>query len=210
MEFIEVWKLRKASLCFDGIALDHILQNKLRPYGFAVDCFEHSTIDADCRELCYEDVDFIYYVWCGLHIGSRSGITHCSRTEQAGDDHKMNGLRISAVFSRTTSEDSGVLSDELYVFATDKEHPNADLNGFSRLSYGFFMDRVAWDKELTNILVRFEPDDTEEVLEQQFFDIRADCHGEHIILRIMLDPNWNNRFGAVQNDLQNGQSPDMG
>lgn len=197
LELIELWKLRKDSLCLDGIILDTVLQNKLRPDGFIID---PQCIGSDFREF-----ESIYYVWCGLHVGSRSEIFHYKQPEQAGDDNEMNGLKISAVISHRIAPDgSSVLSDELCVFATDKEHPNSGLNSISRIPYDLFMDEVVWDDNLTNLLVHFEPDEINDVLERQFIDIPIKYHDRRILLRLIFNPNWNILFIVIQNKLQDG------
>ncbi len=197
LEFIELWKLRKDSLCLDGIVLDAVLQNKLRPDGFIVD---PQGVGSAFREF-----ESIYYVWCGLHVGSKSETFHYKQPEQAGDDHEMNGLKISAVVSHRVAPDgSSVLSDELCVFATDKEHPDSGLNSISRIPYDLFMEEVIWDDHLTNLLVHFEPDEINDALERQFIDIPVKYHDRRILLRLMLNPNWDILFIVIQNKLQEG------
>lgn len=168
LEFIELWKLRRKSFCLDGI-LDNVLKNKLRPNGYVVDPVEHSTIDADCADLYLGKEELVYYVWCGLHVGSQTELLYYNPPGQTGEDKEMNGLKISAVFSHhVTPDGSAVLSDELCVFTTDNKQPNSGLNGISRVSYDFFMNEVVRDNGLTNLLIHFEPDETNDVLEQQF------------------------------------------
>ena len=41
------------------------------------------------------------------------------------------------------------------------------------------------------------------LLKQQFIDIPARYHDRRITLRLILNPNWNILFIAIQNDLQN-------
>lgn len=203
LNFIELWKLRKKSLCLDGIVLDNVLKDKLRPTGYVVNRFEHSSIDPDCTDLHFKNEDLIYYVWCGLHVGSQSEIFHYTQPEQTGDDNELNCLKVSAIFShRVTSDGRSVLSDQLCVYATDKEHSNSGLNGISRETYELFMDEVSWNNTLTNLLIRFDPDEVNDVLEQQFIDIPVKYHDERITLRLILNPNWNILFIVIQNKLQ--------
>ncbi len=197
LEFIELWKLRKDSLCLDGIVLDTVLQNKLRPDGFIV--------DPQCIGSEFREFDSIYYVWCGLHVGGQSEILYYKQPEQAGDNNEMNGLKISAVISHRVAPDgSSVLSDELCVFATDREHPDSSLNSIYRMPYDLFIDGVVWDDNLTNLLVHFEHDEINDVLEQQFIDIPVKYHDRRILLRLILNPNWNILFIVIQNKLQDG------
>lgn len=84
LEFIELWKLRRKSLCLDGIVLDNVLKNKLRPNGYVANRVEHSTIDPDCADLHFEKEELIYYVWCGLHVGSQTEILYYNPPEQTG------------------------------------------------------------------------------------------------------------------------------
>lgn len=205
LDFIELWKLRKKSLCLDGIVLDNVLKYKLRLTGYVVNRFEHRSIDPTCMDLHFENEDLIYYVWCGLHVGSQSEIFHYTPPEQTGNDDELNGLKISAVFSHhVTPDGNSVLSDQLCVFATDKEHSNSGLNGISRVPYDLFMDEVVWNNTLTNLLIRYDPDEVNGVLEQQFIDIPVKYHDRRILLRLMLNPNWNILFIVIQNKLQDG------
>ena len=204
LNFIELWKLRKKSMCLDGIVLDSILKDKLRPTGYVVNRFDHSSIDPDCSDLHFENEALIYYVWCGLHVGSQSEIFHYTKPEQTGDNNELNGLKISAVFSHLVTQDgSSVLSDQLCLLVTDKEHSNSGLNGISRVPYELFMDEVAWNNTLTNLLIRFDPDEVNDVLEQQFIDIPVKYYDKRITLRLILNSNWYILFIAIQNDLQN-------
>ena len=205
LNFIEQWKLRKKSLCLDGVVLDNALKNKLRPIGYIANRVEHGSIDLDCADLFFSNEDLIYYVWCGLHVGSGTEIFHYSQPEQAGDDNEINGLKISAVFSHhVTPDGSRVLSDGLCVFVADKEHPNAGQNSVSRVSYESCMDGVVWDQTLTNLLIHFESNEIKDVLEQQFIDIPVKYHDRKILLRLIFNPNWNILFIAIQNKLQGG------
>lgn len=198
LEFIELWNLRKGSLCIDGIVLDALLKNKLRPNGHIIEPSRY--IDSEFGEF-----ESVYYVWCGLHVGSQSEILHYTQPEQAGDDNEMNGLKISAAISRRVAPDgSSIMSDELYIFATDNEHPNSGLNSISRIPYDFFMNEVVWDDNLTNIVVHFESDEINDVIEQQFIDIPVKYHNRKILLRLILNPNWNILFIVIQNKLQDG------
>ncbi len=181
LDFCELWKSRKNSLCLDGIVLDTVLQNVLRPHGYLVYPDEYPGSD-------YDDFDWAFFIWCGLHIGSPSETLYFTQPEEAGDENVLNALKMSAVLSRHITPDGNrVLSDELCVFVTDKEHPNSGLNGISRVPYDYHMDDVVWDT-LTNLFIHFEPD---EIKEQQFIDIPVRYHDRRILLRLMLNPNWN-------------------
>lgn len=72
------------------------------------------------------------------------------------------------------------------------------------MPYDLFIDGVVWDDNLTNLLVHFEHDEINDVLEQQFIDIPVKYHDRRILLRLILNPNWNILFIVIQNKLQDG------
>ncbi|MCB6991979.1 hypothetical protein LI177_00450 [bacterium 210820-DFI.6.37] len=196
LDFFELWKLRENTLCLDGIVLSTVLQNMLRPNGYLVYPREYPGSD-------YHKFDRAFYVWCGLHVGSPSEVFYYTPPEEAGDEQELNALKIQAALSRhITPDGSSVLSDELCIFATDKDHPNSSLNSISHISYSFFMEDVVWDTDLTNLVVHFEPDEINDVLKQQYLDIPVKYNGKSILLRLILNPNWDILFIVIQNKLQ--------
>ncbi len=58
---------------------------------------------------------------------------------------------------------------------------------------------LSYQARASQILYRLNGND---VLEQQFIDIPAKYHDRRITLRLILNPNWNILFIAIQNDLQ--------
>ena len=198
LDFFELWKLRENTLCLDGIVLDTVLQNILRPNGYLV--YSHEYPGADLYEF-----DRAFYIWCGLHVGSPSEIFYYTPPKEAGNEHELNALKIQAALSRRiTPDSSGVLSDELCIFVADKDHQNYSLNSTSHIPYSFFMEDVVWDSDLTNLVIHFEPDEINDVLKQQYLDIPVKYNGERILLRLVFNPHWDILFIVIQNKLQEG------
>lgn len=114
LDFFELWKLREKTLCLDGIVLDTVLQSKLHADGFSA-CSDNYIRHNDT--ISRDEYKYIYFVWCGLHVGSPSNIYHFWPKEQTGDDNEMNGLKISAVFSHHVLLMVNVCYPTRYVFS---------------------------------------------------------------------------------------------
>lgn len=184
LDLAELWNLWENQSVLDGIALDTVLKNKLRPNGY-VACPRLESIH-DLYE--FENV---YYCWCGWQISRQSEILYCKQPEQAGNDDEMNALKVSAYLSLCVTQDGhSILSGDLPVFSTDKAHPNSDLNDISRTSYDLFMKEIAWDNDLTNLVISFDPDALDDVLDSQYLDVPVLYCNHRLLLRLIFSADF--------------------